>query len=331
MLKFNLPREPTFKIERPKNCKLREINSDHIPKQLLPFFDLTYKFFDLISDNKVLKDKYIVEKKKKKIFIKIIEVQNIKLLNLTNAIEDYIFKKKVNSLKFLKAFKCKFNKNTFILLYKYVDSRFFNSTEKDVINIGKKLGELHNTLLFFPQMSLVRNYSVKRFDYINTLFEKILRTRSKLKINSVGMEIVKKCKLKRKYFFNNYSQTIHGDLNYSNIIFDKIMDNPIFVDFETSCFSWEDPLFDVAQVIDRFIGNQEKNPRKLTNIFLESYSSVTKRHLNIDELSIIIEQRSIKSLLLLIAKEQVGLKVCQSEYDKFLSKLNFGVHRNGKK
>ena len=83
------------------------------------------------------------------------------------------------------------------------------------------------------------------------------------------------------------------------------MGNPIFVDFETSCFSWEDPLFDVVPVIDRFISYQEKNSRKLTNIFLESYSSVTKRRLNIDELSIIIEQRSIKCLLLLIAKEQV--------------------------
>ena len=67
----------------------------------------------MVSDNKILKDKYIIKKKDKRIFIKIIKVENKEILDLTNSIENYIYRKKVNSLKFLEVFKCKLNKNTF--------------------------------------------------------------------------------------------------------------------------------------------------------------------------------------------------------------------------
>ena len=306
MLKFNLPRDSTFKKEKPKNCQLKEINSKNIPKQLLPFFDLSNKFFYLISDNRILKDKYIVKKKDKRIFIKIIKVENKGILDLTNSIENYIYRNKVNSLKFLEVFKCKLNKNTFLISYDYIENRFSRATEKDLVYIGKKLGELHRVLLFFPKSSLIKNYSMKRFTHINNLLKKILNSNQNVKIDSKKIEIIKKYKLKKDFFFNKNSQVIHGDLNYSNILFERQKSEPVFIDFETSCFSWEDPLFDIAQIIDRFILSQDKNQKNLIDAFVESYSDTIKRKVNINKLSTIIEQRSLKSILLLISKEHWG-------------------------
>ena len=54
---------------------------------------------------------------------------------------------------------------------------------------------------------------------------------------------------------------------------------------------------------------------------MESYSDTIKRKVNINKLSTIIEQRSLKSILLLISKKQLGLKVCEKEYHKFCRDL----------
>ena len=126
---------------------------------------------------------------------------------------------KVNSL-ILEVFKCKLNKNTFLISYDYIENRFSRATEKDLVYIGKKLGELHRVLLFFPKSSLIKNYSMKRFTHINNLLKKILNSNQNVKIDSKKIEIIKKYRLK-SFFFNKNSQVIHGDLNYSNILFER--------------------------------------------------------------------------------------------------------------
>ena len=67
-------------------------------------------------------------------------------------------------------------------------------------------------------------------------------------------------------------QMVHGDCNYTNVLFEEPGGRLVVIDFEESRAAWLNPMFDVAKVIERFVLVPERaDAIELARSFLDAY------------------------------------------------------------
>ena len=192
--------------------------------------------------------------------------------------------------------------NLWIFSYDYIDFRFSNKSKKDFELIGRLMGRMHKLMKYYPDQESICSKGVKKNRLLFKQLQKIRENKVILNFPDRAIKLIKKTSNNEFNLLDLHAQMIHGDMNYGNIIFNRVDGKPIIIDFEDSGATWLSPLYDLAFVIQRFILLPEvKDGYEMTSILINSYSTQNTLFKSVDQntLFTITRMISIRALLIL--------------------------------
>jgi thiamine kinase-like enzyme len=211
--------------------------------------------------------------------------------------------------------------NLWIFAYDYIDYYLSNGSIDRLFTIGNVMGHMHKLFQKYPDKKNVYDKGMEKNQILFEQLNNIKLGKVDLSFPQQAIELIKETSNSDYHLLNLGAQMIHGDMNYGNVLFNKLNDQPIIIDFEDAASAWISPLYDLAFVIQRFVLLSDVKDRyKLAAAFIKGYKlqnnlySINK----LDALFIITKMISIRSLLVLSTLPQREQKLYFDEIDKFI-------------
>jgi hypothetical protein len=208
-----------------------------------------------------------------------------------------------------------------VYAYDYIDYEFSNNSEKQLYFIGKEMRLMHNLMREHPDRN---NVYVRGVDKNQILFDQLNKVRlGKIVLNFPidAIQIIKQTSDSEYQFLTLGAQMIHGDMNYGNVLFNKLSDQPIIIDFEDATTAWLSPLYDLSFVIQRFVLlHKTKDRYGLGGALLKGYES---QNISIETdrpnaLFTMLKMISVRSLLILSMLPDKEQMLYLDEINKFV-------------
>lgn len=202
-------------------------------------------------------------------------------------------------------------------LFPYIDARFSSGDEHELRQLGSVLGRVHLRLRQFDADEIKR-----AGDEMHRRLIAVARAVSPDWLPAEFAPAVRDAVTvygETPLAIHDGAQMIHGDCNYTNVLFDRGTSDLFLIDFEESRAAWLNPLFDVAKVIERFVlVPAASDPLRLGTAFLESYAGAgAQLPAAVDLRRILIESNS-RALLIMCDKAREGLALPAAEWRKFI-------------
>jgi thiamine kinase-like enzyme len=208
-----------------------------------------------------------------------------------------------------------------IYVYDYLDFEFSKSCKKQLYSLGKEVNNMHRLMNKHPDR---KNVYVRGTEKSQILFDQLNKIKSdKIVLNfpESAIEIIKETRDSDYQLLSQGAQMIHGDMNYGNVLFNKLSDQPIIIDFEDATTAWLSPLYDLAFIIQRFILLQEVKDRYGLGIaLLKGYKSqnILAKTSRPNDLLIMLKMISVRSLLVLSMLSDENQILYLDEINKFI-------------
>lgn len=202
----------------------------------------------------------------------------------------------------------------YALRFPYVDARFSVLSPDETYAVGALLASAHAALASFPGAAEVKA-TAERMD-------------ERLRGAAAEAEDELTRWAAETYFhpepaIRRQPQTIHGDCNYTNVLFRRAGGEPCLIDFEESLAAWFDPVFDVAVATQRFALVAGPEAGALAEALVAGYGGAP------DGLARACEETVARSVLVLAAKVAEGFDLPPAEREKFVELRSLvGAHRN---
>ncbi len=211
--------------------------------------------------------------------------------------------------------------SSWIFAYDYIDYKFSNTSKEELFSIGKEIGHMHRLMKEYPDRENVRMRGAKKNQILFEQLNKVKLDRVSLNFSESAIKLIKETSDSDYQLLTLGAQMIHGDMNYGNVLFNKVNNQPIIIDFEDATTAWLSPLYDLAFVIQRFILlHGHKDSYELASALIRGYKSqnTLSKTRKLNTLFIMIKMISIRSLLILsmLPKEEQMLYL--DEVDKFV-------------
>ena len=208
-----------------------------------------------------------------------------------------------------------------IFTYDYIDYEFSNRSEKQLYSIGKAMGHMHSLMREHPVRENVRTRGTEKNQILFEQLNKIRLGKVNLNFPKSAIGVIKETGDSDYQFLTLGAQMIHGDMNYGNVLVNKLNDQPIIIDFEDATTAWLSPLYDLAFVIQRFVLLHRSQDRyKLASAIIKGY--LTQNTLTNSgrpsALFIMLKMISVRSLLVLSMLPEEDQKLYLDEVDKFV-------------
>ena len=257
----------------------------------------------------------------KEYFVKIVNLEEHDQLCKSNDISIELCKAGISTFMLIDSFPKKFNKNLFLHVYPFIESRFFRCTEGDITLIAKELSKLHKAFKKNKDSNIIKKSTHKREMFLKTDFNKKIELLKQIDLTASNY-LLKYKNILFKEFTNR--QVTHGDLNYHNIIFDTKRNTLVLLDFEFTTHSYFSPLFDIAKVLERFILLRDIDNASKVSFAKVLISQISYKSFDKSDLYDMLLFISLHSLLILatgiyLEKRTVNFK----EINKFKSHIQF--------
>lgn len=208
-----------------------------------------------------------------------------------------------------------------IFAYDYIDYDFSSGSVDQLYFIGKELGRMHRLLKEYPDRENVRVRGVKKNQFLLEQIKKVRMGAAGLNFPKSAIELIQKTGESEYQMLTLSAQMIHGDMNYGNVLFNKVNNQPVIIDFEDATASWLSPLYDLAFVIQRFVLlDKIKDRFELASALIKGYASQNKvvESKQPNALFIMIKMISIRSLLVLSSLPDEEQIMYSDEVEKFI-------------
>lgn len=322
ILNPQLPNKPAFNSLRPE-VQSWEVSNDRITSKIKKVMGhgVLYK----IKGASAEQERFYLHKSdaNKNIFLKITELLDLDRHLDADLIANYLLSHNISTSVLLDGYPKKLTENTLLLGYDFLPYRFAEITESDIRQVGTILANMHKVLATFPGNKSIDKRTQERIEMLKVRSKKIMFCKSHdFKYQKLKDMLLAESMLWELLRTSNNEQLIHGDLNYGNIIFSEEDSKPILLDFEDSMISRLSPVFDIAQVIERFILSAEIEQDfmvLLGRVLLDSYSitNINKNYIDTYSISDYMRVLSVRSLLTLAELESKGRNIDSTEWDKF--------------
>jgi len=212
------------------------------------------------------------------------------------------------------------------LVFPYVDGRFSDGSLLDMKRLGFVIAKLHEKLAGYFNEKEVSVSCVAQLNELKKMLNACIDKSMTFSPDVPGNVIRLLGSVERSaldVLEVEQRQVVHGDLNYGNIIFDKVKGEPYILDFEKTLNSWFSPEVELSYVIERFVlcDANEKMAARRAEALLSAYRNTGGRF-DAKETNLvnILCALSIRSLLLLVERERrvEGRCVEYLEWMKFM-------------
>jgi len=265
-------------------------------------------------------------------FIKVLPKQSVDHLIFSNELAHYLYAKGLECNLMCSGYPVIKNQYC-ISKYPFLNGRYNNGTPEDANSLGLSIGHMHLALSEYPNHKEIKRNKDKRFNCFRKLLNAVLSHRKVIPwLSNDQLELLSKYIGLLDKLEDN-CQVIHGDLNFGNIIYVDNRQNPLILDYENTYYSYLPPLFDLAMLTERFfvVSKDDEISYNLASEFFKSYWSICKKKLPVHKdlsLKEAMQASSIRSLLVLIEKENSGNYVPISEVKKFFLLLKQAEERS---
>lgn len=313
MSRLDLPAEPAFSVLRPEPPCTVPASGECAERLRVALGLQPEDVFGLRGPDGLLAGKYACRLDGRPLFIKTVPQGSVEDHLLANRIALHAASRGVRVCSLVEGFPRAFDEGRALLGYPLLEYRFAAASEADMRALGRELAKLHEALTRFPEADRIGRLSAQRIDMLTGLSRS---DRSGISgIPEPVQAILARKPFEPSLLLGTEPQPIHGDLNFSNVCFERPRDEPVFIDFETACRSWLSPVCDLALAFDRFVLTA---PRSLHRALLKALAEGYGNTPSLGDLLDMLEQTAIRSLLLLTARCKSGLPVQHSEWRKFI-------------
>lgn len=253
-------------------------------------------------------------------FLKIFPDSILELQLHSNRVARYLAKYHVPVVQALEAEPRPVSPGYFGMLFPFLDARFSCLSAKELGNLGRSLARMHTALASYPDHGAVESAGAQ----MDARLLDIARSIREGWFPSHDAEDIAK-RAAKEYCLADFRilkepQMVHGDCNYTNVLFDRWSDAEYIIDFEESYYSWLSPLFDIGKVIERFIlvAPEQDAAGLATALFSGYVEGGGELPANTDYVRLLRES-NLRSVLILCDKIREGLAIPSAELEKFKS------------
>lgn len=200
------------------------------------------------------------------------------------------------------------------LFFPYVEARFARPAEAELRGIAEALTHMHAALREYPQRQSVAEAAARMDLRLEGAAATILSRRQRqdpmqrLLIEAAEGYLSDKAELFRD------AQMVHGDCNYTNMLFETASGALRVVDFEESAAAWLSPWFDFGMVLQRFVLTA---PEDLQEALAGACLAALPRDGGVPDLERLLLVIAYRSVLILSEKASEGMAVPVAEWNKF--------------
>ncbi len=202
-------------------------------------------------------------------------------------------------------------------LFPYLDARFSRCDDAELRALGTVLAQLHRALAAFDAAP-TRLAADEMHGRLSRAADAVLAGWSPAEGLSEALREAAAGYRGSRLSIHDTPQMIHGDCNYTNILFEQPDGRLVVIDFEESRAAWLNPMFDVAKVIERFVLVPARaNAIELARSFLDAYRDGGGAMPAVDLRRILIESND-RALMIMTDKAREGLPLPDAEWRKFI-------------
>lgn len=248
ILNLQLPRQPAFAELRPKEAlfnSVRDAMADRICEALgqgcVAQISGGHRYY-LHSNNDTSS------------FVKLVKADDLKRFLQADEVATHVVSQGVQSSLIRAGFPRPFDDESFLLVYDYIPSRFAEANGSDIKKLGALIARMHLALKSVPNQERALSATRVRLATLEARASRIVAGDDYGPDPDLLRQIVCQQEGLLKLFSSDIdAQCTHGDLNYSNVIFDQRDGAACLLDFEDTMISWFPPAFDVALALERFV------------------------------------------------------------------------------
>jgi Ser/Thr protein kinase RdoA (MazF antagonist) len=199
------------------------------------------------------------------------------------------------------------------LLFPYVEARFARPSEAELRAIAEALTRMHAALREYPRARDTQRAAGLMHERLAAAAAAILAR------GDTGDAVQGLCFAAAQLYLAEAAelfrgaQMVHGDCNYTNMLFEVPSGSLRVIDFEESAAAWLDPWFDYGMVLQRFVLTAAEDRQ---DALAGAYLGACPRGgaPDLERLLLLISYRSV---LILSEKAREGMVVPAAEWDKF--------------
>ncbi len=172
----------------------------------------------------------------------------------------------------------RFDEDTAILGYRYIDGRLPRPIPSDLEALGSAVGRLHKVLADAPEAPQVRERAKTRQRLLQDRWQELQQSAD---LPGPYPEQLRRLVAGAPGAFaesDEPHQVIHGDLNPGNILINEANEEIVFLDFEDSPGAWLPPRMDLAFALERHVlvvEADDRAARELGGCFLSGYQEAS--------------------------------------------------------
>lgn len=207
----------------------------------------------------------------------------------------------------------------------YINGRYYNDSEEDILQLGRGLGIIHDKLQNFSDNEQIKKISISRYKRLKSVREKIINKDSLI---TPYVDMVNS----NKIFFDDYTQNfdplfhlkegaciLHGEIHPGNVIFLQNSNKACFIDFEEAVHTFAPVSWDIGFSVQRFILRDMPEPEtveKRIETFEKGYDKRLPCFFST------IEDISFFSITIIFDLLSNGIYTPESEFLKFIELYN---------
>ena len=200
------------------------------------------------------------------------------------------------------------------LLFPFVEARFARPSEAELRAIAEALTHMHVALREYPQRQSVIEAAARMNHRLGEAATSILARREKQDAaQRLCLEAAERYLADNAELFRA-TQMVHGDCNYTNMLFEASSGTLFVVDFEESAAAWLDPWFDFGMVLQRFVLTAREDRQEA---LAGACIAACPRNGVVPDLERLLLLIAYRSVLILSEKAREGMAVPYAEWNKF--------------
>lgn len=204
----------------------------------------------------------------------------------------------------------------FGVLFPFVDARFSRCDAVELRALGTVLAQIHRSLATFDAAEITQAGEEMHLR-LTRAADAVLAGWSPASDLSADVRTAATGYRGSRLLIHETPQMVHGDCNYTNILFEEPGGRLVVIDFEESRAAWLNPMFDVAKVIERFVLVPERaDAMELARSFLDAYRD--GGGLVSGDLRRILIESNDRALMIMADKARERLPLPAAEWRKFI-------------
>jgi hypothetical protein len=261
--------------------------------------------------------RYLVRRRGEPLFLKVFDARILELQQHANAVAAFLAGHGVPVVQALPGEPRPFSAGYFGELFPYLETRFADGTAGELSALGGVLARVHRALAGYASAAIMAAAEEMHRRLLSAA-DTVLSGRIPREAFAAELRSAAHGYAAGPLTIHQHAQMIHGDCNYTNVLFAPGRDRLFIIDFEETRAAWLNPMFDVAKVIERFVlVRSPERPMEVAAAFIDAYAAGGGPIHPVDLTQVLVESND-RALMIMCDKTREGLSLPLEEWRKFV-------------